>query len=69
MKRCDLPRSLLRRIDTRALDEAVRRFPTMLATFNERPVKELPPYFTEAIVREYHLVVAERDRSATLRLR
>jgi hypothetical protein len=61
------------RIDTRALDEAVKRFPTMLARLRETVSKGYIWHPTEvehaSIVREYHLVCAERDKSATLALR
>jgi hypothetical protein len=78
MTRYDLPRSMLRRIDERALDEAVRRFPIVLkmaraSGFGDDPlpgwIAVMSDVTRDLIIREYHLVVAERDKSATLALR
>lgn len=52
-------------IDTAALDEAVRRFPSMLATYRRTGTgvtMSLPIAFIGAIQREYRLVLAERSK-------
>jgi hypothetical protein len=66
------------RIDTRALDESIRRFPIVLkmaraSGFGDDPlpgwIAVMSDVTRDLIIREYHLVVAERDRVATLGLR
>jgi hypothetical protein len=63
-------------IDTSALDEAVRRFPMLVYAKRFSGGEGRPPRgsFIEteivlAIQREYHLVLAERDRAAARALR